>query len=216
MSLYADFAPRRARQIVADVVALGVVVIAILAGVAARNAIAVLGGVWERLEDAGTGFEGTMGEIGETLGGVPLIGDGIRGPFDTAAGAGGSLADAGRTGQAAVDSLAAAAGLGVALLPIALVLLVWLWPRMRFVRRAAATRAVLRLDDGESLLALRALGDAPAKRLQAVSSRPVHDWRTGDRRTVHELAALEARAAGVRLPQLRDPRPEAGAAPSPR
>ena len=199
MSLYADFAPRRTRQIVADVAALVVIVLSILLGVAVHGAIAVLGGVWAQLEDAGAGFEDTMGEIGETLGDVPLIGGGIRGPFDTASEAGGSLADAGSTGQAAVETLATIAGIGVALLPITVVLLIWLWPRIRFVRRAATTRAILRLPDGEAILALRALDDATARELSAISDRPVRDWQAGDRIVVNRLAALEAREAGVRL-----------------
>jgi hypothetical protein len=201
MNLYADFAPRRTRQIVADIVALVVIVISILLGVAVRNAIAVLGGVWAQLEDAGNGFESTMGEIGETLGGVPLIGGGIRGPFDAAAGAGGSIADAGRTGQAAVETLATIAGLGVALLPIAIVLIVWLWPRIRFARRSAETRALLRLEDGEQLLALRALDDARAAELARISPRALSAWRAGEPAVVRALAALEAREAGVRLPE---------------
>ena len=141
MSLYADFGPRRTAQIVADVVAVVVIVVSVALGVAVHNAIAVLGGVWAQLEDAGSGFEDTMGEIGETLGGVPLIGGGIRGPFDTAAGAGGTLADAGRTGQAAVETLATIAGLGVAFLPIAIVLIVWLWPPRRAPSSGSRTAA---------------------------------------------------------------------------
>jgi len=199
MSVYADFAARRTRQIVADIIALVVIVVSILLGVAVHGAIAVLGGVWAQLEDAGTGFEGTMGEIGDTLGDVPLIGDGIRGPFDTASGAGGSLADAGRTGQAAVETLATIAGIGVALLPIGILLIVWLWPRVRFVRRSAETRALLRLADGESILALRALDDATAKELAAISPTAVRGWQAGDPMVVRRLAELEARDAGVRL-----------------
>ncbi|MBN9141962.1 MAG: hypothetical protein J0H23_14195 [Micrococcales bacterium] len=201
MSLYADFGPRRTAQIVADVVAVVVIVVSVALGVAVHNAIAVLGGVWAQLEDAGSGFEDTMGEIGETLGGVPLIGGGIRGPFDTAAGAGGTLADAGRTGQAAVETLATIAGLGVAFLPIAIVLIVWLWPRIRFARRSAETRAILRLEDGRLLLALRALDDARASELARISPRALSDWRAGTPSVVHALAALEAREAGVRLPE---------------
>lgn len=200
MSLYADFGPRRARQIIADVVAVVVIVVSILLGVAVHNAIAVLGGVWGQLEDAGVGFEDNMTEIGDTLGGVPLIGGGIRGPFDAAAGAGSSLADAGRTGQAAVETLATIAGVGVTALPIAIVLLVWLWPRLRFVRRSAEIRALLRLADGEQLLALRALDDASAAQLARISPRALSGWRAGDAAVVRGLARLEAREAGVRLP----------------
>ncbi len=200
MSWYSDFAPRRARQIVADAVALTVVTLAIIAGVVVRNTIAALGGVFVGLQDAGAGFEGTMGEIGETLGGVPLIGHGIRGPFDQAAGAGVAIADAGRTGQAVVETIATIAGLGFTLAPIALVLLVWLWPRIRFARRATETRALLRLEDGEQLLALRALDDASAAELARISPRVVSAWRAGDAPVVRALAALEARTSGVRLP----------------
>lgn len=202
MSLYSDFGPRRTAQIIADAVALIVVIVAIVVGVAVRNTIAALGGVFVNLQDAGAGFESTMGEIGESLGGVPLIGSGIRGPFDQAAGAGVAIADAGRTGQAVVETIATVAGLGFALLPIAVVLLVWLWPRIRFARRSAETRALLRLEDGEQLLALRALDGATAAELARISPRPLSAWRAGEPAAVRSLAALEAREAGVRLPTV--------------
>jgi len=203
MTLYADFAPRRARQIIADVAAVAVIVLAIVAGVAVHGVIAAFGTAFARLQDAGAGFQDTMGELGESLGGVPLLGDGVRGLFDSAAGAGGSLADAGRTGQAVIESIAVGAGVGVALLPIALVLLVWLWPRLRFVRRARAARALLALEDGRALLALRALDDASARELARIAPRPVQAWLAQDAEVVHRLAALEARDAGIRLPEHR-------------
>lgn len=199
MSFYSDFPARRAVQLTGDIIAAVVVVTAIAAGFAVRSLIWAFGEAWTRLEEAGTGFEGSMGEIGESLGGVPLIGDGIRGLFGGAAGAGESLAEAGRTGRAIIETLANLAGFGTAALPVAVVLLVWLWPRLRFARRSAALRALLTLDDGMSLLALRALGSADAAQLRAVSSTPVRDWGAGEPRVVHGLAALAAREAGVRL-----------------
>lgn len=200
MSLYSDFGPRRTAQIVADVVAVGIVAASIALGSAVYAAISALGEVWAQLEDAGAGFQDTMGEIGTTLGDVPLIGGGIRGPFDLASGAGGSLADAGRTGQGVTETIAVLAGIGIAAMPIAVLLLAWLWPRLRFARRSAEVRAVLRLEDGAEVLALRALGDATAKELSAISPRPLAAWREGDRVVVSALAALEAREAGVRMP----------------
>jgi len=213
MSIYADFAPRRARQIVADIVALAIIVGAILLGIVVHGTIAALGGVFVKLQDAGTGFEGTMGEIGDRLGEVPLIGGGIRGPFDTAAGAGGSLADAGRAGQATVEALASIVGVTVALIPILVLALAWLWPRVRFVRRARETRALLRLDDGLSLLALRALDDATARELARISPRALSDWRAGEPAAVRALAALEARRAGVRVHAAAPRRADASGAP---
>lgn len=199
MRIYSDFPARRTAQLIADLVALLVVVASIAVGVAVRSLIWAFGAAWTRLEEAGDGLQGTMGDIGDTLGDVPLIGGGIRGLFDGAAGAGESLSEAGRTGRGVIETLANLAGFGTAALPIAIVLLVWLWPRVRFVRRAAAVRELLTLDDGVSLLALRALGGADAAQLRAVSPSPVRGWQAGDARVVHGLAALEARVAGVRL-----------------
>lgn len=199
MKLYADFAPRRTRQVVADLVALTIVVLALVAGVAVHGLIATVGRAFGRLERAGTGFQGAMGELGDSLGGVPLVGAGVGELFASAAGAGGSLAEAGRIGQAVIESIAVGAGLGVALLPIAVLLLAWMRPRMRFVRRAAATRAILALEDGPALLALRALGDAGARELTAISPHPVRAWLAQDGDVVRRLAALEAREAGILL-----------------
>ncbi|MGN6273325.1 MAG: hypothetical protein ACTHMQ_09585 [Protaetiibacter sp.] len=201
MKLYADFGPRRARQIIADLVSLAILALAIVAGITVYGAIAAVGRAFARVEEAGTGFQGTMGELGDSLGGVPLVGNGVRELFASAAGAGGSLADAGRTGQAVIESIAVGAGLGVALVPIAVLLLAWLWPRVRFVRRAGATRALLALDDGPALLALRALDDADARELAAISPHPVRAWLAQESQVVQRLAALEAREAGIRLPE---------------
>ncbi len=203
MKLYADFGPRRARQLVADIVAVAIIVLSVLAGMTVHDLIAGFGRAFARLQDAGSGFQDTMGELGDSLGGIPLFGDGVRELFENAAGAGGSLADAGRDGQAVVESIAVAAGLGVAILPIAILLLGWLWPRVRFVLRARMTRSLLALEDGHALLALRALDDATAAELQRISPHPVRAWLAQDAEVVHRLAALEAREAGVRIPERR-------------
>ena len=199
MSFYSDFAPRRIRQIVADAAAGVVVILSIMVGVAVHGLIAAFGEVWRALEDAGTGFEDTMGDVGENLAGVPLIGEGIRAPFDGLSDAGEQIALAGQAGQDLVAAIALFAGFGVALLPISLLLIVWLWPRLRFARRSAETRALLALDDGQALLALRAL-DGTTAELAKISRQPVRDWLGGDPRVTHQLAALQARTSGVRIP----------------
>ncbi len=199
MSLYSDFAPRRVRQIAADILAAVVLIASIAAAAAVHGLISAFGKVWGRLEGVGSGFQQTMSDIGDDLRGVPLIGDGIRAPFEAASGAGGSLAEAGRAGKALIESIAVAAGLGVAAVPIALLLVAWLLPRMRFVRRAADTRALLALPDGEALLALRALQSASAAELTGVSPAPVHGWQERDPAVVRGLAALTGRRAGIRV-----------------
>lgn len=204
VSFYSDFPQQRTRQILSDVVAAVVVILSIVVGATVHGFINAFGAVLGSLEDAGSDFKSTMIDIGETLGGVPLIGDGIRGPFDTVSGAGDSIANAGRAGQEVVATIAVVAGVGVALLPISVLLLVWLWPRLRFARRSAETRALLALEDGESLLALRALGTSTAASLARVSPNPVRAWQQGDAGAVRGLASDAARRSGVRIaPQPR-------------
>src|SRR4249919_370602 len=108
MKIYSDFAGRRTRQIIADVLALVAIALWVWFG------FTVFG---VQMEDAGAGFEETMKEVGETLGGIPLIGPGIRLPFDGASAAGGTLADAGQAQQEAVFQLALTLGIGTAALP---------------------------------------------------------------------------------------------------
>ncbi|WBU38684.1 hypothetical protein [Homoserinibacter sp. YIM 151385] len=199
MKLYAEIPARRAAQIAADVVALLAIGLAVWLGVAVHGLVVALADLGRQLEEAGSGFRGTMTEIGDALGGVPLIGGGIRAPFDAASGAGSTLADAGRTQQEVVETAAVLLGIGIAVTPIALVLLVWLLPRLRFARRAAEATAMRALPEGTELLALRALGRASARELRAVGPAPLASWRQGDRQVQRRLAQLELTRAGLRL-----------------
>ena len=78
MKLYSDYPARRTAQISADVIALGFIALFVFVGTVVYAAIAVLAVFGKTIEDAGNGFEETMADAGETLGGVPFIGGGIR------------------------------------------------------------------------------------------------------------------------------------------
>ena len=199
MKLYSDFAGRRTAQIFADLIGIGLIAVAIWGAVLIHAAIVVLADVGKSLEDAGDGFRKTMTDAGDTLGGVPLIGGGIRAPFDAASGAGGLLAQAGQTQQDVVDTAALVIAITAAVLPILVILFFWLRPRLRFARRATSAYRVSQLADGVQLLALRALVSGDAKRLHAVGEHPVEAWRHGEAVVVRALAALELREAGVKL-----------------
>jgi hypothetical protein len=199
MKLYSDFAGRRTAQIFADLIGIGLIVLTIWGAVLIHAAIMVLDEVGKSLKGAGDGFQKTMSDAGNTLGGVPLIGGGIRAPFDAASGAGGLLAQAGQAQQNLVDTAALVIAIASAVIPILLILFFWLRPRLRFARRATRAYRVSRLADGVQLLALRALIDGDAKELHAVAERPVESWRHGEVTVVRALAALELREAGVRL-----------------
>ena len=200
MQLYSDFRRRRAVQIVGDLVALGLIAASVWAAVVIHGFVIGFAVLGRRLEEAGTGFRGSMTDIGNTLGDVPLIGPGIAQPFDGASAAGATLETVGRGHQDVVGWIASFAAIGVAALPIAAVLLLWVVPRLVRAVRAERTAAVLAQTGGADLLALRALTARNLVSVLAADPDAVAGWRRGDPDTIRALAALEARAVGVRMP----------------
>lgn len=199
MKVYSDYPSRRTSQIIGDVVAVGLIALFAWCGALVYGAIAVLAAFGKTIEDAGDGFEQTMADAGDTLGGVPLIGGGIRQPFDAASGAGSLLAQAGQAQQDVVLTAATIVGIVVAAVPILLVLWFWLRRRLRWSRRATEARDLAKLQDGQDLLALRALINADFRELHEIDPEPLQAWRRGEKRAVRALANLELREAGVRL-----------------
>lgn len=199
MKLYSDFAAARTRQIVADVIAIVTITVLAWLGSVVFTLINAFSQWGADIENAGAGFRDTMVEVGETLGGVPLIGGGIRAPFDQASGAGEALESAGQGAQAAVHQFAVVAGVTTALLPTLLIVLIWLLPRLRFARRATAAQRLVDAGAPTELLAFRALANRAVVDLERIDANVVAAWRDGDKRVTRQLAALELRASGVRL-----------------
>lgn len=195
MRLYSDLPHARALQVAGDAVALVVLIAGIVLAVALHGAIAALEGIGGQVAKSGNGLESTLGHIGKQLGGVPLIGAGIRAPFDAASAAGKTLATAGADWAAGVERIAVLAGWTVALLVVLLVLAGWVRPRLVGALRRGA---VARLADDPDLLALRALTGRPSRALAAVGPGAGAAWRRGDPETVHRLAAIALRDAGLR------------------
>lgn len=199
MKLYSDFGSRRTRQILADVIAIGLIAAWVWLGVTVYSLIGNLAVYGVQMEDAGAGFRETMTQVGETLGGIPLIGGGIRAPFDGASQAGGALEAAGQSQQVAINQLATVLGIGIAALPILTILLLWLLPRLRFARRASRAQRLVKSGAGVDLLALRALASQDISSLAAVDQDAMAAWRRGDESVMRKLAALELRSSGVRM-----------------
>lgn len=199
MKLYSDFGPHRTRQVLADVIALALIAGWVWLGATIYGLISELATFGRQMEDAGAGFRETMTEVGGTLGGIPLIGSGIRAPFDTASGAGGALEDAGQTQQELFQQLAWTLGVGVAVLPILMILTVWLFTRGRFIRRAGRARDLVRSGAGIDLLALRALTNQKVSTIARLDVDATAAWRRGDEAVMRQLAALELESSGVRL-----------------
>lgn len=200
MKLYSDFAAHRARQMTADIVALVIIAVSVATGVIVFSTVNQLAQFGRQMQTAGADFRTSMTDVGDRLGGVPLLGSGISAPFETASSAGDTLASAGQTQQDLVLQAAIALGIGVAALPILLTLLIWLLPRLRFILRATRTRTLLRAGLDSDLLALRALTNQKVAAIAKVDPDALGAWRRGDPEVTQRLAGLELRSVGIRVP----------------
>ena len=209
MKLYADAPGRQARQVVADVLLLLWFWLWVRVGWAVHDATLALAVPGEQIERAGTGLAGRLRDAGESVGGIPLVGDDVRTPFDGAGDAADSLAAAGTAQVEAVGTLANWLGLAVATIPILVVAAVYLPLRWRFVRAATAGRRLVDSGGDVDLFALRAMSHQPLHRLTRISSDPAGAWRRGDADVVRALAELELKDVGLmpaRLPAATDGR----------
>jgi hypothetical protein len=100
-----------------------------------------------------------------------------------------------------VLQLATTLGIGTAALPVLTILIVWLVPRILFVRRAGRAKAVVATDAGMDLLALRALTTQKISAITRIDADALGAWRRGEPDVVRRLAQLELKASGVRVTQ---------------
>src|SRR5215218_3122208 len=172
MQLYSVSPLVRSRQILADGIALAVIVTSAALGITVGLAFTAMARFGRSVEEAGAGLQRSMSDAASTLGDIPLVGAGASAPFQDASGVGASLVASGQEQQRMMTTLGIAAGLLVALVPIAIVLVVWLRRRLAFVRRARRSAALAGAPGGLELLALRALAGAPSARVLAAAPHP--------------------------------------------
>ena len=200
MKLYADTPTRRTRQLLADVFVLLWVGFWVYAGRQVHDLVSALRSPADSLSSAGVSVHEALTGAGEQAQQIPFVGDQLRTWLTQAAGSGTTLEEAGSSMGESIDQLALALGLATALAPIAMVVAVWLWLRVSFVR--AATDAQRFIDAGEDLdlFALRAMARQPMRALAKVSDDPAGAWRRQDRAVIRQLAVLELRDQGLRPP----------------
>jgi hypothetical protein len=198
MKLYADLPARRTFQVTGDLVLVAWIVLWAVLGIGVHDATLRLAEPGHRVTAASTDLADRLHQSGQAVGDLPLVGEKAAEPFDQAGQAAEGLADAGRAQVSAVERLANWLGWSVALIPILGALLLYLPPRVRSVRRAAAGRALIDSAADLDLFALRALAHQPLTRLAAISDDPAAAWREQETETVRRLAALELAAVGLR------------------
>jgi hypothetical protein len=201
--MYADRLPTAVRQLLTDLLVVFWVYAWIRAGIWINDMVEKLGVPGQKLQEAGTGIAGNLADIGGKVGRVPLVGDDLTAPFNSAAEAANSLAEAGRQQQDVVDNLALTMALLIIAVPLALVLFGWLPLRLRWMRRAAVAVKVRNEPAGQDLLALRALATRPLNELSRLGPDIAQSWRNGDAEAVQALAALELKELGLKPAKAR-------------
>lgn len=196
MKLYAELPGRAARQLLADLLAVGW-----LAGFGAlaeqaRQLLLALRAPASGLADAGTRIGDVFAGAARTAGRTPLVGDQLAAALDGGQAAGRALAGVGEQQVALISALATGTAALVLLLGVLPVLVLWLPLRLRYARAAGAAAASR--TGAPDLLALRALTRVPVRRLHAVADDPAAGWRRADPDVVRQLAALELRRLGLR------------------
>lgn len=200
MKIYADRPLRRLAQLSGDVLALVWIALWLRAARALHETLEALAHPGALLETAGSGLAEHMRDAAAAAEGVPLVGDRLSAPLSSTGAAGEELAAAGAGFRDAVAGLALDLSLLTAVLSVLVALVVWLPPRIRWVRRASDARGLRSLPSGtgDRLLALRALSSAPVGALHRVHPDPMGAWSSGDPDAVAGLAAVELRRLGLR------------------
>lgn len=200
MRLYAQTPARRSRQALGDLIAVLLIVAAVALALAVRDAIMMLAEPGRQAENAGDDLTRGLNNVGDAASDVPLLGDSLKKPFQSAAEAGTGLSDAGQSLQDTVTQVADLTALALIVLPVAFVLVLWLPPRLLWMRRSATTRRLLGVPGGDDLLALRAL-TGPQRDLMRVATPAgglADAWRRGDPEVVAALSAVALKQAGLR------------------
>jgi hypothetical protein len=198
VKLYAEKPATALRQLITDALVVAWVYLWVRLAMGLYDTIEKLAVPGEKLAGAGDRMAEQLRDAGGKVRRVPVAGDDLAAPFNRAGDAATGMADAGRQQQEIVHDIALAVSIGLAVLPLALVLLVWLPRRIGWMRRAGAAARIRRAPAGKDLLALRALATQPLSKLAALDPDIAAAWRRGDAAAVDRLAALELSGSGLR------------------
>lgn len=171
----------------------------LLVGLAVYHAVSTIADAGRQVESGAHGIAGNLASAGHGAEHIPVLGDAVSKPLNSASQAALDLASAGHDLESTASWLAILLAMAVVAVPILLVDVPWVLLRLRFFRRKLAVSALAATPAGEQLLALRALTSRPPAKLAAVSVDPVGGWRREDPLTIRALAALELRAAGISI-----------------
>ncbi|MCB8906929.1 MULTISPECIES: hypothetical protein [unclassified Streptomyces] len=200
MRLYAQTPARRNLQVLVDLIAVALIAVAVWAALVVRETIMLLAEPGRRVESSGDRLAEGLGNAGDAASGVPLIGGVLKKPLQAAADAGSGFADAGVSLQETVSQVANVITTALIVIPVFFVLLLWLPPRLLWIRRSSTLRRLAEAPGGADLLALRALTGPPGRlaKLPVPPGGWADAWRQGDREAIADLSAVALRHIGLR------------------
>lgn len=196
---YATTPGRLAAQLFSDFAIFLWSLIWLLVGTAVYDAISTIAEAGRQVEIGANGIAGNLASAGQGAQHIPVVGDAVSKPLASASAAALDIAGAGHSLDTTAGWLAVLLSLAVVAVPLLIVVIPWLFLRLRFFRRKWTVTGLAATPAGEQLLALRALTNRPPRKLTAISADPVGGWRDEDPATIRALAALELRAAGIAL-----------------
>ena len=141
--------------------------------------------------------------VGETAGGLPLIGGEARAAADEVRKAGEEAVASAATARANARHVGDLIGTAVAVIPSLFVLLLYVPLRVAATRERRELKELLEIgsrEEVDQLLALRAVARLPLHRLRAISDNPARDLGDG---LHHRLADAELRLHGLSRPRAR-------------
>ncbi|MFD3993445.1 hypothetical protein [Streptomyces sp. NPDC058583] len=200
MRFYAQTPARRNLQVLVDLIAVALIAVAVWAALVVRDTIMLLAEPGRRVESSGDRLAEGLGNAGDAASGVPLVGGVLKRPLQAAADAGSGFADAGVSLQETVSQVANVITTALIVIPVFFVLLLWLPPRLLWIRRSSTVRRLAEAPGGSDLLALRALTGPPSAlaKLPAPPGGWADAWRQGDREAIADLSAVALKRVGLR------------------
>ncbi len=198
MKLYAEKPGTALRQLITDALVVVWVYLWVRAAMGLYDTIEKLAVPGEKLASAGDGMARQLHDAGAKVRRVPIAGDDLAGPFNSAGDAATDVANAGREQQEIVHQVALVLSIGLLAVTLSVVLLWWLPRRLAWIERASAASRIRGGPAGKDLLALRALATQPLAKLAALDPDIAAAWRRGDAEAVDRLARLELKGVGLR------------------
>jgi hypothetical protein len=201
MRLYPQVPTARNRALLADLLAIALLVLFAWAGLKVHDAVDRIAVLGEGVQATGGAVRGGFESAADAVDGTPVVGDEVADGLRSAGeGSGGEVEDLGRRGEENVHRLANLLGFVTFALPALLVLTRWLPGRLGQIRQLREAELVVgdhATPERRRLLAMRAAFSLPYGQLLQHTPDPLGDLAS-ERYDALIAAALED--AGLRAP----------------